>query len=335
MLNRQRSTSAGATQRTLWALPVALALLGFGAYRVYADDERGEPPEVAAPSITLKPAKLTRQRSARFRFTDRESGITFQCSLDRSLLKACASPKLYRGLLAGGRHLFRVRATRSIGETELSAVVSYTWSVRLRPPKPHIVRHPRRSSGSSTAVFSFVDRERGVRFRCRLDARRWRRCARRVTYRRLGRGRHRLLVRAVDRSKILSLPTRFRWRIVQRNGMRFSITARPIDGSLYPGAVALRIPITLTNPNSVSIYVTSLTAAVASSPVGCDSATNISLGPSSASRVNSVRIRPHGSVTLPSQGVAGPTIEMVDRPVNQDACRNDAFALSFSGSAHS
>jgi hypothetical protein len=138
----------------------------------------------------------------------------------------------------------------------------------------------------------------------------------------------------VDRSKVPSLAARFRWRIVQRNGMRFSITAGSIGRSLYPGAPPLQVPITLKNPNSVSIYVTSLTVAVVRSPAGCDSATNISLVPSSASRVRPVRIRPHRSVTLPQWGVSAPTIELVDRPVNQDACRNETFALGFAGSAH-
>ena len=41
-----------------------------------------------------------------------------------------------------------------------------------------------------------------------------------------------------------------------------------------------------------------------------------------------------GVVTVPSQGVLPPTIALRDLPVNQDACQNARFPLSFSGSAH-
>jgi hypothetical protein len=36
---------------------------------------------------------------------------------------------------------------------------------------------------------------------------------------------------------------------------------------------------------------------------------------------------------LPAVGVAAPTIQLRDLPVNQDACQSASFPLSFSGSA--
>jgi hypothetical protein len=335
MLNRLGPTTTGARRKTVWALLIGVAALGLGAGAVYADVELGEAPEVSTPAITLKPAQLTRQRWATFGFTDSEPGVLFQCSLDGSRWKRCASPKLYSGPLAGGRHMFRVRATRSSGAIEPSDPVTYRWWVVLRPPAPRIVRHPTDPTGSMTATFLFSDRQPGVRFQCRLDGARWRSCARRTTYRRMRVGQHRLLVRAVDWPSPRSAPTGFRWRVVRPYGVRFSINGAVSGGPLYPGAAPLRISLTLKNPNGVAIYVTSVRVAVIASPAGCDSAANVSLVQSSASAAAPVKVPARRSVTLPAQRVSAPTIALRDRPVNQDACRNRAFPLRFTGSAHS
>ena len=324
-----------ATLNTLGALPVVLAVLGAGACAVYAEVEAGEGPEVAAPSITAKPAKLTKRTSARLRFTDSQPGVKFECSLDGSRLRACASPKLYHGPLADGPHTFRVRAMRAIGEVKLSALSSYTWSVERRPHAPHIARHPTDPTSATSATFSFTDRVPRVGFQCRLDGARWRSCASRITYRRVGVGEHRLLVRALDPPADPSRAAGFRWRVTHANQVSFSIRAGAIAGLLYPGAAPLSIPVTLSNPNSVPIYVTSLTVAVMGSPAGCDSTTNISLVQSNASSAIPVEVPADGSVTLPAQGVSTATIELVNLPVNQDACINAAFPLRFTGSAHS
>ena len=108
-----------------------------------------------------------------------------------------------------------------------------------------------------------------------------------------------------------------------------------IAGRLYPGALPLGIPLTLSNPNSVPIHVTRVTVAVTSGPIGCDTATNARLQQSNASDAIPVEVPANGAVTLPAEGVSAPTIQLVDRPVNQDACTNATFPLRFSGSAHS
>src|SRR4029077_11075473 len=95
------------------------------------------------------------------------------------------------------------------------------------------------------------------------------------------------------------------------------------------------ISLTLANPNGVSIFVTSVIVTVPSGPAGCDSATNISLAQSNMSSVEPVKIQAHGSITLPAQGRTAPTIQLLNLPVNQDACQRARFPLSFTGSAHS
>jgi hypothetical protein len=334
MLGRQRPT-AKPTLKTLLALSAALAGLGVGAYRVYADDERGEPPEVAAPSITAKPAKLTRHRWARFRFTDPERGVTFRCALDRSRQTACRSPKL-SGPLSRGRHTFWVKAVHWVGEVELSAPVSYTWWIDRRPRTPRIARHPLSPTLSTTATFLVTDRQRHVRLRCRLDRDHWSPCRHRMTYRRLRVGRHDWRVRAIDRLGLPSRAARFRWRIRPKDrNVTLSSGVHAPAGLLYPGAAPEPIPVTLSNPHRAAIYVTRLVAVVTGGSANCDSATNISLAQSSASSAKPIEVPAHGSVTLPAQGISAPTIALVNLPVNQDACMNEAFPVHVTMSAHS
>ncbi len=116
----------------------------------------------------------------------------------------------------------------------------------------------------------------------------------------------------------------------------FSIREEGIAGGpLHPGAGPQAIRLTLGNPNGVPIFVTRLSTAVRGGSAGCDSAENISLGQASVSSAAPLEIKAHGSVTLPAQGHSAPTIQLVDLPVNQDACQNARFPLSFTGSAHS
>jgi hypothetical protein len=95
------------------------------------------------------------------------------------------------------------------------------------------------------------------------------------------------------------------------------------------------IQVHLSNPNDVPIFVTSLSVAVSGGPVGCPSAGNISVVQSGVSSSVPVEVQAHGSVTLPAQGASAPTIQLVNLPVNQDACQQAQFPLSFTGSAHS
>jgi hypothetical protein len=344
----------GAKRKTCLALLGVLGVFGSGAYSVYAVVTPGGRPGVATPSITAKPAKRTWRTSARFAFTDRWHRVSFQCSLDESRFESCASPTRYPGLLAGGWHTFRVRALGSYPRRELSSPASYTWLVDLQPPVPYIARHPTDPTTSTGATLAFTDGEPHVRFKCRVDTGAWRVCASPVSYRGLSVGEHHFRVRAIDPPGRHSPVARFDWRVVTQlsgetlpngaaqpsgetppSGESFSISGEIVGGLLYPGAAPEAIRITLANPNDVLIFVTNLTVTVPSGPAGCDSAANISLAQSNVSSTAPVEIQAHGLVTLPAQGRFAPTIQLVNLPVNQDACQNARFSLSFTGSAHS
>jgi hypothetical protein len=104
---------------------------------------------------------------------------------------------------------------------------------------------------------------------------------------------------------------------------------------LYPGAAPRSIPVTLANPNRVAIFMTSLVTVAASTPAGCNAATNLRLVQSDASSARAVRVAAGGSVTLPASGVSAPAIGLADLPLNLDACKNAKFDLRFTGSAGS
>jgi hypothetical protein len=216
------------------------------------------------------------------------------------------------------------------------AVPSRRWSGK-RAPTPVIGERPSDPTDKRHARFTFSDSDPSVTFRCSLDGGKWTPCVSPARYRRLGIGEHWFRVRARHRPGRRSNPVGLYWRVMKSEaGEDFSISAATNPGEpLYPGAPPTVIPVTLSNPNDVAIFVTNVSVTIAASPPGCDSASNISLAQSNVTGSIPVVVPAHGSLTLPAQGRSAPTIQLLDLPVNQDACQHTTFPLSFTGSAHS
>lgn len=197
--------------------------------------------------------------------------------------------------------------------------------------KPTLQRHPGRLAVSAAATFSF--RAKGdPRLECRLDGRAWKGCRSPVAFAGLSAGSHRFAVRAIGSRGSHGGAARFRWRVLEPRD--FSIAPRFGDlRALYPGAAPQPLPLTISNPNPVAIFVTSVTVATTGDPSSCRGADNLTLAPAGVSPSASLRVPPHGSVDLPAAGVAAPSIQLRDLPVNQDACQGATFPLAFSGSA--
>jgi hypothetical protein len=204
------------------------------------------------------------------------------------------------------------------------------------PPAPTITQHPSDPSSSSSATFAFVDAEAGVRFECRLDGSAFSSCASPKTYTGLADGRHSFAVRALDAAGNRSKETGFSWKVATvTSGQPFSI-AGSFAGSLFPGRSG-PLALTLRNPNSVAIVVTSLTVTVrsGSTKAGCDGPTNLQVTQSNVSSTNTVTVPANGQLTLPSGTVTTPQLLMRDLSTNQDACKGATFSFSYAGSAHS
>lgn len=199
-------------------------------------------------------------------------------------------------------------------------------------PKPKITMHPDKVSPSTSARFGFSARGRNLRFQCRLDKRPWTACRSPFAISRLPVGLHGFSVRTVAKRGAHGKAARFRWRVLEPKD--FSI-APQLGGlkALYPGAPAQALPLVLTNPNPVPIFVTSLQVRAAADPAGCPSADNLILSRSSASNAAPVKVPAGGSVSLPAPSGSAPAIQLRDLPVNQDACQRAQFPLAFSGKA--
>jgi lysophospholipase L1-like esterase len=86
-------------------------------------------PDVDPPqtSILAGPSGMTTRPVARLRFKSDELASTFRCKLDRRAAGRCSSPRTYRNL-DPGRHVFRVWATDSAGNTDPTAAIR-RWRV--------------------------------------------------------------------------------------------------------------------------------------------------------------------------------------------------------------
>jgi hypothetical protein len=199
-------------------------------------------------------------------------------------------------------------------------------------PKPKITMHPDKLAASSTAKFGFSAAGARPRFQCRLDDRAWTACQAPVVFTKLTSGSHSLSVRSVGARGRHSKTARFRWQVLEPKD--FSIVPRLGGlGPLFPGAPAQALPLTISNPNPVPIFVTSLQVRTTSDPAGCASADNLILAGSSASGAAPIKVPASGSVSLPAPGASAPSIALRDLATNQDACQRTQFPLAFSGTA--
>lgn len=335
MLNRGTGTTEGTKRTQRLVLFILLCLFGGSAYSFYVDKVPASKLRSPAPPTTSKPGMRTADHSTRFAHRNRrpEPG-RLQCPQSRS--SACESSTEDRNPFAQESHADQIAAPSGSPSPEAEGTTSYTPPpVDSQPSTPRITRHPASPTSASSGTFAFTDEDSSVSFQCSIDMHPWRTCSSPVSYRGLSVDRHHFRVRAIDATAHPGAATQFDWQIVAQTSASFSISANGlVDAPLYPGAPPQPIHLSLTNPHGIPIFVTSLIVRVVSSPSNCASVTNLSLAQSNVSSGAPIEIQAYGAVTLPTQGRTAPTIALVNLPVNQDACQNARFPLSFTGSAH-
>ena len=159
------------------------------------------------------------QREARvlFAFSDADSAVSFQCSMDGAAYSACTSPST-TAALADGSHTFAVEADSV--SNRVSDPTQYTWTIdTVAPPAPTLTSKPAAVVASGSASFAFNDTQAGVSFECQLDAAAFASCTSPATYSGLATGQHTFAVPARDAAGNASPATSYSWRI--------DITPRP------------------------------------------------------------------------------------------------------------
>lgn len=232
-------------------------------------------------------------------------------------------------------------------QTTAASDVQFRFNVPPRkPPAPT----PAPASPGAAAAPETSSR----RFQCRLDGSNWDECSSPYRLTGLGPGSHRFAVRVFNREGRSGEATEFSWQQTEPppaasppreqasqsepkpepepQPQRFSIAALEEPKDLFPGLPPRPIPVRISNPNPVAIEVAALTVAIGEAPGDC-AAENFVLQPASASPAEPVTVPAEGSVDLPTAAIAAPTIQMLNLPVDQDACQEAAIPLLFSGEA--
>ncbi len=312
----------------------------------------------AAPTITAGPPQLpswTTTTNACFSFTG-DAGATFLCSINstnQADFTPCTSAKSYSGV-AQGLNTFRVEARDAAGN--LGPIASRQWQVdTINPPTPVFTLTPPDPNSVSTSNFDWTPHLPNAdvdHYECSVENGPFsttvpsvggpaQPCSPPLTYvvATTNNGQHQFAVRAVDAAGNVSGSISYSWKVAAGSIQDFTIDGNAV-GLIYPGGAPQAIAVTLHNPNNIPIYVTALTVtATTDTPHGCSHndlvLTQADLTTATSSP-NAIVIPANGSVTLPAQGVAAPTIRLLDNGTDQTpACANQTFSLTYDGSAHS
>jgi hypothetical protein len=284
---------------------------------------------VPTATITAGPTGNVSSQSASFSFTANASNATFECKLDGAAsFTACTSPKSYSAL-AQGSHTFRVRAVGSAGTGAEASRAFFVDSVA--PTKPVFTQTPPNPSTTATSTFAWSSTDpapaSGInRSECSKENGAYVTCTSPHTYavQTTNNGTHQFAVRTIDNAGNVSQVASFSWKVDKGSPQNFTITGTV--GGLVPSNVFTEIPVAITNPNSETLYVTSLNVSIAGVP-GCD-ASNFATQAWSAPPKIAV---PATSSYSPPAG-RRPAIRLKNLAGNQDSCKNKSFTLTFTGS---
>lgn len=175
--------------------------------------------DLSAPTVELteKPKAQTNETTALFKFIGSDEGQAlskFECQIDGGAFKTCSSPDSHAGLVQGS-HVFALRGYDSVGN--VSATLSYSWSVDLSAPNVTITSKPLLLTKETAAVFSFIatDAQTGISsIECSLDSSTFSPCSNNTSvYNGLPAGNHTFQVRATDLTGNISIPVKYQWTV--------------------------------------------------------------------------------------------------------------------------
>jgi hypothetical protein len=300
------------------------------------------------PRIQQKPNVRTDLRWALFTYTDKERGVSFECSFDHSRYKPCGARSLY-GLLET-----RITNTSSCKSHCANAHAKHSGRRGAAPHTHNVLRGVGRLLNLGRHTFQVRAHSRSGRVSYAAS----------YTWMIMTRAQLEVLERSQSSNGGSGQGTGGSGSGSNVGGSGgsgtggsgggegsgygggggggapigrtrgFVISGQP-EGTLAPGGPALAIPLTMFNPNPVPVYVTALAVSVPASPEGCSAAENLRLVQSDVSAEKPVKLPADSAVTLPAQEVSAPTIALLNLPVDQSACQNASFSLVYTGSGHS
>lgn len=209
---------------------------------------------------------------------------------------------------------------------------------RTPPPAPTLTSTPSdpQSAAESSSTFSFSDAESGVSFRCSMDGGSESACTSPKTYgiNQLGQGHHVFTVVALDALGNRSGATTYGWDIV--HPIKDFFVSGNAMSSLSPGR-AVPINVTVKNPNSYSVTLTSvdLTVTSVTAPRATPSRP-CTMADFATQSFNGSLVVPAGTSTLQDNGLPQsqwPTVMLRDTAANQDGCKGASLSLDFQGIA--
>ncbi len=205
----------------------------------------------------------------------------------------------------------------------------------VAPTTPVFSQKPPNPNGTATSTFAWSSSDpapaSGVAgYQCSKENGAFVTCSSPLTYavQTTSNGEHQFAVRAIDQAGNVSAVATYKWKVASGSPQSFTI-AGSVSG-LTPG-VWLAIPVTVTNPNADTLYVTGSTVTASGSPGGCASTTNLEIQASPASATNRFAV-PANATNYAVPPAFRPRIRLKNTPSNQENCKNQTFSLSYAGS---
>jgi hypothetical protein len=132
-------------------------------------DSRSWTVDTTAPQTTIdsSPPNPSGSADAEFGFSSPDAGAGFECKLDADDWAPCTSTVSHVGL-ADGPHVFRVKATDALDNTDATPATR-SWTIDTTGPTTTIDDGPPSQSGSDAASVDFSADEPGD-FECRVDS---------------------------------------------------------------------------------------------------------------------------------------------------------------------
>jgi outer membrane protein OmpA-like peptidoglycan-associated protein len=147
------------------------------------------------PTVTAKPAAITKATSATIEFTGTEAGGAFECRTAGGSWTSCTSPLTLDDLDEGDKSV-EIRHIDDAGNVSATPAL-VEWEVDTTAPLAPTLDEDKTEVRTAETQYTFTG-EPGETFECQLDAGAWEACTSPATLKEYETGEHTFRVRAVD-----------------------------------------------------------------------------------------------------------------------------------------